>query len=289
MAKVFKHLDWVIKGNWLDVFEFWDLGLDIEWLETLPKMDIPSLNQYKYTKTKYACTIVWALVQASYLYDVDVTENDMLDCVEFAHTECNYQFWRWRFADLGMRALEKRFEKKRPNKKLYYSTIRRDDPVFYKLLKKWYPIGLTFGGNYQYSKDYQTDCILNWNNFWTATYRHRTTMVYRDWKVYIMDSAWGNSYNVYEIKDLPWLFQNWVYDPTLFVFTQEANILDTKELSRLVQMRNTANVINYNANKQIVLTTDELYKNDLREIIYKNIDKVAQIDQMIKKWETWII
>ena len=114
-------------------------------------------------------------------------------------------------------------------------------------------------------------------------------MVYRDWKVVVMDSSAGNPYNVYEIKDLPALFQNWVYDPVLFVFTPEANILDTKETSRLVQMRNNIKVINFNCNKQITLTTDELYKNDLREIINKNIDKLAQIDEMIRKQEIWII
>ena len=114
-------------------------------------------------------------------------------------------------------------------------------------------------------------------------------MVYRDWKVKVCDSSGGNKYNEYEIKDLPWLFQNWVYWETLFVFTKESNILDTKEMSRLVQMRNNIKVMNFNANKQIALTTDELYKNDLREIINKNIDKQVQIDQMISKWDIWII
>ena len=114
-------------------------------------------------------------------------------------------------------------------------------------------------------------------------------MVYSDWKVYIMDSAWWKPYNVYEIKDLPWLFQNWVYDPILFVFTKEANILDTKEMSRLVQMRNLIKTINFNSQKQITLTTDELYKNDLREIINKNVDKLSQIDIMIKTQQLGII
>ena len=289
MPKVFKHVDWVLKWRWLDVFEFGDLWLDIDSLEIIQKNNIPSLNQYKYSKTKSACTIVWALIQASYLYNIEITETDMLNCVEYAHTESNYQFGKWWFADLGMRALEKWFEQKYPNKKLYYSTISRDDPIFMKLLKKWYPIWLTFGGNYQYSKDYQSDNMLDGNKFGTATYWHRTTMVYRDWKVYIMDSAWGNPYNVYEIKDLPWLFQNWVYDPILFVFTKEANILDTKEMSRLVQMRNLIKTINFNSQKQITLTTDELYKNDLREIINKNVDKMSQIDIMIKTQQMWIV
>lgn len=292
MTKVFKHVDWVILWQWLDIFEFGDLWLDVDSLDNIPKRDIPSLNQYKYSKTKMACTIVGALIQSAYLYDIKVTETDMLECVEFAHSNndgmAKYQYGKWWFADLGMRACEKWFETKF-NKKLYYSTISRDDQVFIKLLKKGYPIGLTFGWNYQYSKDYQSDNVLDGNKFGTATYRHRTTMVMRDWKVYIMDSAWGNSYNVYEIKDLPWLFQNWVYDPILYVYTQEANVLDTKELAKLVQMRNNIKVINYNCNKQIALTTDELYKNDLRETVNKNIEKQSQIDQMIKKWEIGII
>jgi hypothetical protein len=50
-------------------------------------------------------------------------------------------------------------------------------------------------------------------------------------------------------------------------------------------MRNNCKTINFNANKQITLTNDELYKNDLREMINKNIDKISQIDEMIKKQE----
>lgn len=292
MPKVFKHLDWALFGEWLDIFEFGDLWLDMDSLEVIKKNNVPQLNQYKYSKTKMACTIVGALIQSAYLYDLKITENDMLECVDFSHTDdswmAKYQYGKWRYADLWMRACEKRFEKKF-NKKLYYATISWDDPIFIKLLKKGYPIGLTYNGNYQYSKDYQSDNVLDGNKFWTATYHHRTTMVMLDGKVYIIDSAAGNPYNQYEIKDLPWLFQNWVYDPVLYVYTKEANILDNKETSRLVQMRNLCKTVNFNANKLITLTNDELYKNDLREIIAKNESKISDIDGMIKKQEMGII
>lgn len=291
MAKVFKHLDWVIKGNWLDIFEFGDLGLKVDDLPILPYHDYPQLNQYKYAKTKSACTIVWALIDACYLYEIKPTDQDMLECVEFAHTECNYQYWRWWFADLGMRAVEKFFEKKY-NKKLYYSTMRWDNPDFWKLLKKWYMLGFTYDGNYAYNKDYQSDSILDGSKFWKREYWHRTSLIYKDKKIYVVDSSAGNKYNVYEVKDLIWLIQNWVYDETFFIYTKEVDLpkqIDTKELSRLVQMRNNCKTINYNCNKQITLTNDTLYQNDLREMINKNDSKIKDIDEMIKRWESWII
>jgi hypothetical protein len=291
MAKVFKHLDWVIKGNWLNIFEFGDLGLKVDDLPILPYHDYPQLNQYKYAKTKSACTIVWALIDACYLYEIKPTDQDMLECVEFANKECGYQFWKWWFADLGMRAVEKRFEQKYW-KKLYYSTMRWDNPDFWKLLKKWYMLWFTYDGNYAYNKDYQSDSILDGIKFWKREYWHRTSLIYKDKKIYVVDSSAGNKYNVYEVKDLIWLIQNWVYDETFFIYTKEVDLpkqTDTKELSRLVQMRNNCKTINYNCNKQITLTNDTLYQNDLREMINKNDSKIKDIDEMIKRWESWII
>ena len=286
MARVFKHVDWVIKWSSIDIFEFWDLWLDVDNLKYLEKNDLPSVNQYKYTKTKSACTIVWALIQASILYDVDITETDMLDCVIFANKEMRYQFGRGWWADLWMRALEKRWENKFPDKKLYYSTIRRDSPEFSKLLKKGYPLWFTYWGNYQYSKDYQSDNILDWSKFWTATYRHRTTMLQRDNKVIVCDSSWGNRYNTYELKDLNWLFQNWVFGEMLFVFTKEANIDNTKELSRLIKMRNLVKVVNYNSNKLLWLTNDPMYQNQIREMLIVNDEKLRDIDEVRKNLDS---
>jgi hypothetical protein len=72
------------------------------------------------------------------------------------------------------------------------------------------------------------------------------------------------------------------------VYTKEEDLpkpIDTKELSRLVKMRNTIKVINYNCNVQLPLTTDEMYKNDLNQMIQVNIQKLTQIDEMVKKNE----
>lgn len=291
MAKIFKHFDGCLKWVWLDMFEFGDLGVKVDNLPILPYHDYPQLNQYKYTKTKSACTIVGGYIDACYLYEIKPSQTDMLECVEYANKECNYQFGRWRFADLGMRAVEKFFEQKY-NKKLYYSTITWDNPDFWKLLKKWYMIGFTYDGNYAYNKDYQSDCVLDGNKFGSREYGHRTSLIYKDNKLWVVDSAAGNSYNIYEVKDFNGLIQNWVYDATFFVFTKEEDIpkpIDTKELSRLIKIRNNCAVINFNCNKQITLTTDELYKNDLNQMINANISKITQVDEMIKSGNAGII
>jgi len=293
MARVFKHNDWVIKGSAIDIFEFGDLWLNADDLEIIPQHDFPQLNQYVYSNTKMACTIVWALIQSCYLYGLKPTQKDMLDCVVFAHEDdswmAQYQYGRWWRADLAMRATEKRFEKNYPEKKLYYSTVRRDEPNFWKLLKKWYMLGLIYDWNYQYNKDYQSDCILDWNKFWARTYGHRPNLIYRDWKTFIVDSSAWRSYNEYEVKDLNWLIQNWVFHEVFYVFTKEANIVDKKETARLVRMRNNCKVINFNANKQLSLTNDEMYKNEIREMINVNNKKISEIDEMIKKQDMIVV
>lgn len=291
MSKVFKLIDWCLKGNWLDVFEFWDLGLNPDDLPQLPYHDYPQLNQYSYTQTKSACTIVWAFIDACYLYEIKPSQADMMECVTYAHDNCRYQYGKWWFADEWMRAVEKFFEFKY-NKKLFYSTITWDDPAFWKLLKKWYMVGFTFDGNYALCKDYQSDNILDGNKFWARTFGHRTSLIYKDNKIWVVDSSAGNSYNVYEVKDFTGLIQNGVYDPTFFVYTKESELpkpIDTKEMSRLVRMRNNIKVINYNCNVQLPLSTDELYKNDLNQMIQVNIQKLTQVDEMIKKNEMWLI
>lgn len=291
MEKIFKHIDGLIKGNGLDIFEFGDLGVDVELLPQIPYHDYPQLNQYAYTKTKSACTIVWAFIDACYLYEIKPSQADMLECVEYANRECNYQFGRWWFADLGMRAVEKFFEQKY-GKKLYYSTITWDNPSFWKLLKKWYMLGFTYDGNYAYNKDYQSDCVLDWVKFGSREYGHRTSLIYKDKKLWVVDSTAGRKYNVYEIKDFNGLIQNEVYDATFFVYTKEEDIptpIDTKEMSRLVKMKNLIKIINFNCNVQLSLTNDELYKNSLREIIQVNIQKLNDIESMIKGNNGWII
>ena len=289
--KVFKHLDWVLVWKQLDVFEFWDLWINADDLEILPYHEYPQLNQYSYKNTEMACTIVWAFIDACYLYAIKPSQAEMLECVTYAHDNESYIYGKWWWADLGMRAVEKFFEAKY-KKQLFYSTLTWDDPNFWKILKKGYMVWLTYWGNYQYNKDYQSDNILDGNKFWTKTYGHRTSMIYRDNKLWIVDSSAGNSYNVYEIKDVNGLIQNWVYDPTFFVYTKAEDLptpIDTKEMSRLVKMRNNIRIINYNCNVQLPLSTDEMYKNDLNQMIQANIQKLWQIDEMIKKNQMWII
>lgn len=289
--KVFKHPDWVIRGKWLDVFEFWDLWVNVDDLPIIPYHEYPQLNQYSYKNTEMACTIVWAYIDACYLYEIRPSQADMLECVTYAHDNCQYQYWKGWFADLGMRAVEKFFEQKY-KKKIYYATMTWDDPSLWKLLKKWYMIGITYGGNYSYNKDYQTDIILDWNKFWTATYYHRTSIIYKDNKIRVVDSAAGNIYNVYEVKEFTALIQNGVYDPTFFIYTKETELpapIDTKELARLVKMRNNIKTINFNCNAQIPLTTDEMYKNDLNQMIQANLTKLIDIDAMIKSWQSGMI
>jgi len=48
-------------------------------------------------------------------------------------------------------------------------------------------------------------------------------------------------------------------------------------------------VINFNANKQLSLTNDEMYKNEIREMINVNNKKISEIDEMIKKQDMIVV
>ena len=281
--KIFVHTDWVIDWNGLDtIFEFGDLWLIVEDLPDLPKHALPEINQYVYDKTKSACTIVNAYKEACYLYEMEATQSEMLECVVFAHDIMNYTYGKWWFADMGMKAVEKFREKKYPDKPLYYSTIRRDDVEFPTLLKKWYMIGFTYKGNSKYNADYQPDCILNWDSFWVSTYWHRTSFIFRDWKLIVCDSSSGHKYNEYEIPTFTKLIANHVYDWAFYVFTKEMKY-DKNELARLTSMRTILLSRVDEAIKLIDKSNNQARKDQMT--ISKNNDKawIAEINELIKK------
>lgn len=274
-------VDGCLEWSAIPVFEFGDLWIDPDSLEDIPQHNYPLINQWSYKETKSACTIVNALKEAWYLWWMEANDDEMIESVKYATTQ-NYIIGKPRYADLWMRSTEKFFEMKYPDKKLYYSTLTRDSPNFIKLLQKWYMLWCTYKGNDKYNADYRADCILDGDSFGNPTYGHRTSIKWKDGKIYVYDSYAGHKYNVYELKQFVNLVKNKVFWETFFVFTKEINV-DSDKLKKFVQMKALTTDIEYKVNQIKSLSSDVAYKKVCDDYLKVNRNKLKDIEAEIKK------
>lgn len=277
-----EHIDGLLDGNAIDIIDFASTWLTIEDLEQITARVKPQVNQYKYKETKSACTIINAYKDACYLYDISSNDQEMLEVVDYATKNYWYVIWRWWFADIAMKTVERRWETKRSDKPLFYSCLWFDDPMLIEVLKRGYMVWCTYKGNTKYNQDYQSDCVLNGASFWVPTYWHRTSLLLEWNKIICVDSASGNVYNEYEIKDFTGLVKNKVMWEAFYVFTKEVKA-DVKEMGRLTKFRNNLTTVNYNYNQTLELTTDPEYIKFVKSTIAKNNDKIKTIDSLLLK------
>ena len=202
--------------------------------------ELPEVNQYAFTETKYACTLVNAYKEACYTTGVKATQEGMLWFVQEAHNKYGYVYGKGWYTSVAMNTIKKIWNEKYPEHKLDYIAVRMDNPIFLRSLQNRNMLGCTYKGNSAYNEDYQSDNILDWDQFWSPSYGHRTSLRFTDGKIYIVDSNNGKKYNIYEIKQFTKLVENSVYYPTFYLWVEdkENSIVSPKKDKETIQELN---------------------------------------------------
>ena len=280
MTTIFMQNNWVIPWENPSDFLFWDLGVDIDTVQPIPYKEMPPYNQYKLKKTANACTLVNSYRVACYVAGINPVAQDYLDLVDAA-VKNGYMIGSWRYVYKAIDTV-RAFMKTQHAVSLVSVYSKWSDPTFTKLLKKWYPAIFSYWGNYAYNKDYQPDAELNGSVFWLQTYGHCTVQKLKDSNMYVDDSSYGNSYNIYKIDKLPELFQNHVYDPWLYFFIKDLTI-DTEKIKRTTQLRWICQIISDQCTTARPLTDDTVFQAHLDETKQVMMSKIVDCNSLLSQ------
>ena len=147
-------------------------------------------------------------------------------------------------------------------------------------LDKLYTLDTNFCPTTAYSKDYRTDWVLNWTDFWTATNGHSVDVIKKEWKQGVKDSyKWRKTYdwkkdcNFYEVEHEFKEISNYSDRFYIYTFVKEDNMEEIKRL-------NTIKTEAYNTIEALGKLRNAINDEDLRNELHKTADKCrAKIDQ----------
>lgn len=273
-------VNWALFRDQIQDREYSALWINIDDLDTITKRNIPQVNQGKYAKSYFACTIVWTYIDLCYLWNKKSSEIEMLEFIDYCVTKW-YKVWFGRWVDSWAKHTVDYWNSKYKDKLTSYVKIMETDPDFQKVIDKWYLLGCSYGGNDLYNYDYKIDCVLDGNTFGEQTYWHRTSIMKHDDKLFIEDSYAGNPYNEYEIKDLKWLLSNGVYRQWFYLFFPQ--VTNKQEISRLNKIRVALENIISNYIDLMMLSNDKKYIEKCKNNMESEKKKLQQVKDMLLK------
>jgi len=213
----------------------WDIGalwLDENQIKEISWRKLAKFNQWKYTETTHACTMVWAVREYCYQNDIEFSVWLMLDVVKYAEKERWYVIGSGWNSSIGMSAVRKFFWDENNFVKIQYN-----DPIIAKIYSNNNVLGITYKGNYDWNKD-SDDWELVGKRFEPTTYWHRTSTQFDidQKKIFINDSYDWSKGNVYHIQHLLELV-NWVnIYPTFYYWIPKVKKEDeVKEIFTIIQ------------------------------------------------------
>ena len=272
---------------WIEDTDYQLCDWDIDSLPNLYNQDQIRFeyNQKNQSRSVVSCTIFSAVWMISDLmnYEFSIAEIKEID-------ELSYQKWRirweWRFVKNAVDLVCKRRNEKHPDKKVAYYRISKYSPMIDEIIKKWYTINWNFCPTVEFAKDYYTDAIVDWYQFWTKTNWHAIDIIY-DWARKVKDSYkgrktydWKKDCNRYELKH--WINELTNFWQRYYVFTKvaEDNLEEIKRLNELKTL--VLNAIDTNS-KMRHLVNDDWFKNKLHSMNESNRKKLEDINIQLKR------
>jgi len=217
-----KQTDWDIGFLWFDH----SLIKEIEWRK------LAKFNQWSYTETTHACTMVWATREYCYQNDIEFSIWLMLDIVKYAEKNLGYTIGEWWNSSLGMNAIRKFFGNENNYVKIMYN-----DPIIAEIYSNNNVLWITYKGNREWNLD-SSDGELTGTKFEPTTYWHRTSTQFDidKKKVYINDSYDGSKWNVYSVPNLLELVNDVNVYPTFYYWIPKVkNEPEVKDLYKIIQ------------------------------------------------------
>lgn len=261
----------------------------IDWVnpDTIPDVKNGKLlwfNQWKYTQTKQACTIVNSsralLKTANAVWWYSPTIKDIFDIVTMAIGNMWYVVGKWWYVYKGVDATRTWWNDNHPDKKINSFLITYDDPDFQKIMDKWYSMVGSYKGNNAYWVDFRKDAILNGTDFKPSTYWHCTLREKYNNGEFVNDSYDGNWYNIYKLLFPKQLIDNGVWSNNHFFFIPAVDNSD--EIKRLnAIILDCTNQIT-SAENLIKVVNDESFKKIQENLIIANNKKIEDAKDQLK-------
>lgn len=247
-------------------WNIWDL-----WLANIPFIPawrkLSKYNQGKNIKTQFACTIVNAYREFCYQMDHVFTEEELLKIIDFSYWL--WFDWYWRQSSSWMNAVRKYFKEEYSFVKIMYN-----DPLLWEIYKNNNALGFTYKGNSQWNLD-SDDWVLDWVDFWTPTYWHRTSTIVYNKPIVCDDSYDWSKWNIYELPRLIELVKKWYVYPTFYLWIPK--VKNTDRINELYKFKVACESTIDLHNKKLWYTNDVNYKKRLIDDIKIEESKLKDI------------
>ena len=247
-------------------------------------------NQSNQSWSKKSCTIFSAMGMVSDLMNYEFSLKELKEV-----DELSYEKWRKRWEGWYVKSAVDLVckwwnEKHRDKGMIAYYCIRKDSTMIDEILKKWYTINWNFCPTIEYSRDYNTDAVLNWCEFGTKTSWHAIDIIwdenfnnraikdsYKGRKTY----DWKKESNRYELKHpIVDLTNYWSF---YYVYTkvQEDNL---EEIKRLNEIKAKCNLLIDHLSELWHMVNDENFRGILHYTAEKLRKKIQDANEQLKKY-----
>lgn len=287
--------DFRFKPNPMDSIKNWCLWVgseETDYLLTWSEVDkLPVLVQqdtkiYEYHQwTTPHCTLYSAFWAVSDLFNYEVTKQEITDMVEESYNRGRVK-WEWWYVKSAVDLVADWWNENHSDlgKVVYYRVSLYDTEIVDRILTKNYTLCSWYRGNKDYNADYNADGILNWVSFWTATYGHAVSWIWREWKRFIKDNykgraSGGVSTNIYEVEHTPAeLVKWWTFYPNAYLYTRVDNL---EEIKRLEEMKTKLLKAIELHSELRHLTNEKNYQSILHYVNDKHRDKIKTVEAML--------
>lgn len=264
--------------------------------ELLPKLYDKDEIRFEYNQANQdwstvSCTIFAAMWMLSDLINVERTLDQIKEVDELSYITKKYptrirgRGWRVRYAVWLTRDWYNASELSKKYGKINYYKIHRSSDMLDNALSKLYTLDTNFCPTTAYSKDYRTDWILNWTDFWTATNGHSVDIIKKEWIIWVKDSyKWRKTYdwkkdcNFYGVEHNLKELSN--YSDRLYIYTlvKEDNMEEIKRLNNIKSEANNTIEALWRLRHSV---NDEEFRNELHKTADKCRWKILQCNEML--------
>lgn len=274
---------WCI-GIWEQDTDYTLCGWFEDVLPTLYKQDDIRFfyNQYINSRSQLSCTIFAAAGMLSDLMNYEFSYDELKEMDDMSYVRGRIK-WQWWYVQSAVKCVADWWN---GNKKLterywkvaYYRISKYDDETIQSVIDKLYTLDTSYNGNKKYWED-KKDWVLDWTDFWAATYWHSVDIISYNWKRSVKDT-WSTN-QIYELKHP--VSQIKCFGSFLYLYTKvwEDALEDVKRLNEMKTM--TERMIEDNS-KMWHLTNDWAYKTKLHEMNEANRKKLLDIEAQLKKY-----
>lgn len=279
-----EEFNWCI-GLWESNTDYLLTGEEAEWLPELVQQDT-KIYEYNQSGTPH-CTLYSAFGAISDLFNYEFTQKEIDEIVEESYKRGRIK-GQWWYVKSAVDLVADYWNEKHSDlwRVAYYRISLYDTELVDKILSKNYTLCSWYNGNKAYNND-RNDGILNWVSFWTTTYGHAVSWLWRKGKRYIKDNykgrkSWKIPTNIYQVEHTPSeLVSWWTYFANAYLYAKVNNL---EEIKRLNEFKTILLQAIENNSSLRHLTNDENYQNLLHNMNIENRKKLNDIETELKKY-----